>query len=142
MCGSEKASTSAAASVSHTPPIHPDPLLTVAERICYQAILEDRIKHPGWGVQRQLNRLATTPEFCAIYAREIAARRLTLSDVEHCRKDIYHTLAKHAYGNERTILIRTSDFTPSEVTAVVTYYKMQDAWGDDALVWMEVGAKE
>lgn len=99
-------------------------------------MLENRIQNIG-GVQRQLDALATTHDFGSIYRREIAARKLTMKDVERDRRNIYHELSKHAHGNERTILIRRMDFTPNEVAAVVSYYKMQDAWAD-ALARREV----
>lgn len=103
-------------------------------------MLDNRIQLRGGGVQRQLDALAATREFGAVYAYEIAARKLARQDVERCRRNIYHELSKHAHGNEGTILIRRMDFTPNEVAAVVSYYKLQDGWGD-ALAWLEVGAK-
>lgn len=116
------------------PSLHPPSLArfpanepTLAERISYQAVLENRIQLRGGGVQKQLDALAATREFCTVYADEIAARMLALQDVERCRKNIYHELSKHAHGNEGTILIGRMDFTPNEVVAVVSYYKMQDA---------------
>lgn len=100
-------------------------------------MLEGRIENIG-GVQRQLDALASTKAFAAVYGREIAARKLIMRDVESCRRNIYHELSKHAHGNERTILIRKKDFNVNEVAAVVSYYKMQDSWSD-ALAWREVG---
>lgn len=144
-CGSRDTSTFAVGSVRSS---LPGPYLarfpaneqTLAARICYRAVLENRIQLRGGGVQKQLDALAATREFCTVYADEIAARKLALQDVERCRKNIYHELSKHAYGNAGTILIRRMDFTPNVVAAVVSYYKMQDAWGD-ALAWLEIGGK-
>ncbi|KAL0633277.1 hypothetical protein Q9L58_007830 [Maublancomyces gigas] len=109
------------------------------ERICYQAVLDQRIPNVS-GTQRKLDALASTDAFGEIYMLEISTRKLIMRDVERCRKNIYHELSKHAHGNEGTILIRRQDFTPEEVVAVLSYYKLQDAW-NNALPWMEVGDK-
>lgn len=107
------------------------------ERICYQAVLEKHILHSG-GVQERLNAIAKIPVFAKVYEEEIARRKLTKIDVDSCRKRIYHELSKHAHGNQGVITIRSKNFTPNELVAVVSYYKMQDTW-NNCLTWEEVG---
>lgn len=88
------------------------------------------------GVQLRLDELAKTPGFLKIYRREIEARRLTLPDVERCRRNIYHEVSKHAHGNDGVIRICHTDFTVNETAAVLAYFKMQDSW-KDCLKWEE-----
>lgn len=110
-------------------------LTTRVERICYHAVLEKRI-NPVTGVQMRLDELAKTPGFLKVYRREIEARRLTLPDVERCRRNIYHEVSKHAHGNDGVIRICHADFTVNETAAVLAYFKMQDSW-KDCLKWEE-----
>lgn len=110
------------------------------ERICYQAVLERHILHSG-GIQDRLDAIAKIPAFAEIYDGEIAHRKLTKTDVDRCRKRIYHELSKHAHGNQGVIMIRSNRFTPNELGAVVSYYKMQDTW-NNPLTWEELVEKD
>ena len=95
----------------------------------FKACLDGAIEGLG-GVQKNLDALAALDAFKEIMAEEVASRKLVARDVERCIKALYHELSKHAHGNDGEIIIRASDFTPSECAALVSFFKLQDKWSN------------
>jgi len=82
-----------------------------------------------------LNRLSRLPEYKALFRSEVAARRLAPDQVKGCVSGLYHTVSKHAHGNDRVVILKASDYAVNELTALVVFFKLQSTW-PDALKWL------
>ena len=89
------------------------------------------------GTQQRLNALAETPAFRNILEEEIDKRKLVPKDVERCILNLYHEVSKHAHGNTMQIEINKRLFTPDELCALVSFFRLQGKWCYP-LDWLEI----
>ncbi|KAG0135101.1 hypothetical protein HOY82DRAFT_537033 [Tuber indicum] len=111
------------------------------ERIVYQHQQMKKPKYGSVGIQPGIDRMAALPEFQDILDEEAKARKLEPENVKSCVSHIYHTLSKHAHGNNGNIVIRHRHHTRNEVAALVAIFKVQDTW-EPKVVWSEDPTRE